>query len=198
MGYKLNGSSLPFGVAFQDSNGTNYSANWLAKSTAAERAAVPTGGIVWEQTSNGWDQGFYTGHGVPKRLDDETVDGVKHTGLKTKYVQQQKDIARSLIEPTDWMAVRQYEGGTAMPSSIKTYRANVRTQCGLREATLNACSTVEKLRDTVLNYLPPKIAGTASNGATEKKDESGNSYDPIQYNDIDNPDLLEAWPNPPT
>ena len=108
--------------------------------------------------------------------------------------QKQKEEADQLLSPTDWMVVRQAEGGTSIPSANKTYRAAVRTQCGLREATINACSDVDKLCATVNGELAPTVAVTASNGATEKKKEDGSSYDPVQYNDIANPDLLEDWP----
>ena len=187
MGYKYNGSSLPLDVAWSDTAGTQYPANWLRGSTVAQRAAVPSGGITWEDDSPGYDQEFYWGSGKPKDIGD----------LKTLWVQKQKDIAKSLLSQTDWLVTRKAEAGTAIPSATATYRTNVRTQCGLREATINACADTEKLRDTVRNTLAPTIAGTASNGATEKKKEDGSSYDPVQYNDIANPDLLEDWPTAP-
>ena len=94
--------------------------------------------------------------------------------------------------------------------------------------TINACADTDKLCATIRGTLAPTVAGTASNGATEKfdtskekfdtskekKDGSGNSFDPKQYesfdpkqyesfdpkqwNDIANPDLLEEWPTVPT
>ena len=210
MGYKLNGSHLPLDVAFTDSNGTQYPSNWLRGSTAAQRAAVPTGGITWvEPTQTYFNKKFYTEKGVGKPLADIPIynsydekgvgigDPIRHDpGLKTEWVQKQKDEADQLLSPTDWMVVRQAEGGTSIPSANKTYRAAVRTQCGLREATINACSDVDKLCATVNGELAPTVAGTGSNGASEKKKEDGSSYDPVQYNDIANPDLLEDWPTP--
>ena len=184
MGYKLNGSPLSLDVAFRDSEGTQYPSNWLRGSTAAQRAAVPTGGITWETGPPWYDQRFYWGPTNPKDL----------ASLKSSWVSKQKEIANSLLAPTDWKVIRAAEGGTAVPSADTTYRANVRTQCGLREATINACADVDKLCATITGTLSPTIAGTASNGATEKKQEDGSSYDPIQYNDIANPDLLEDWP----
>ena len=187
MGYKLNGSSLPLDVAFTDSNGSQYSATWLRNSTAAQRAAVPTGGITWDSNEQPWyDQEFYWGPSTPKPIAD----------LKATWVQKQKETANSLLSKTDWMVTRKSEVGTAIPSATATYRTNVRTQCGLREATINACADTAKLRATIQNTLAPTVAGTASNGATEKKKEDGSSYDPVQYNDIANPDLLEDWPTP--
>ena len=175
---------LSLDVAFTSADGTQYPANWLRNSTAADRAAVKNTGITWEADPPWYDQRFYWGPGKPKDL----------ATLKALWVQKQKDIANSLLAPTDWKVIRAAEGGTALPSADKTYRGNVRTQCGLREATINACADVDKLCATITGTLSPTVAGTASNGATEKKKEDGSSYDPVQYNDIANPDLLEDWP----
>tara|TARA_R100000458_G_C8185691_1_gene181149 strand:- start:198 stop:809 length:612 start_codon:yes stop_codon:yes gene_type:complete len=203
MGYKYNGSPLPLDVAWTDTAGAQYPANWLRGSNEAERAAVPSGGVVWEGDPIAYDSMFYNGVNDPKDL----------SLLKAHWVNVQKTEANRFLSKTDWKVIRAAEGGTALPSADATYRANVRTQSGLREATINACADVDKLKATILRTLPPTIAGTASNGATEKfdtskekKDGSGNSFDPKQYesfdpkqyNDIANPDLLEDWPTPPS
>ena len=186
MGYKYNGSPLSLDVAWKDTEGTQYPSNWLRGSTEAQRAAVPSGGVTWESDISPYDQQFYWGLNNPKDIAD----------LKTQWVEQQKEIANSLLAKTDWMVTRKAESGTAIPTAQANYRTAVRTQCGLREATINACADTAKLRATIRGTLPATIAGTASNGATEKKKEDGSSYDPKQYNDIANPDLLEAWPTP--
>ena len=187
MGYKLNGSPLALDVAFTDSNGTQYPSNWLRGSTAADRAAVPTGGITWESDPPWYDQEFYWSPDSPKDIAD----------LKPLWVQKQKDLANSKLAHTDWLVTRKAEAGTAIPTAQANYRTAVRTQCGLREATINACADTEKLSATIKGNLPPKVAGTASNGASEKRKEDGSSYDPVQYNDVANPDLLEDWPTEP-
>ena len=186
MGYKYNGSALAIDMTWKDTEGTNYPANWLRNSTATERAAVPSGGVTWEVESQWYDQEFYFGVNNPKPIAD----------LKTNWVQAQKDTAKGLLALTDWLVIRKAESGTAIPSATATYRAAVRTKCVEREATINACADTDKLCATIKNMLPETIAGTASSGATEKKKEDGSSYDPVQYNDIANPDLLEAWPTP--
>ena len=188
MGYKLNGSPLSLDVAFTDSNGTQYPSTWLRLSTAADRASVPTGGITWEAGPPWYDQEFYWGPGNPKTIAD----------LKTLWVSNQKEIANSLLARTDWMVTRKAEAGTAIPTATANYRTAVRTQCGLREATINACADTDALCATIRGTLAPTVAGTASNGATEKKQENGSSFDPVQYNDIANPDLLEDWPTKPS
>ena len=200
MGYKLNGSPLSLDVAFTDSNGSQYSSTWLRNSNEAQRAAVPTGGITWEAGPPWYDQQFYWGPSNPKDI----------AGLKTLWVQKQKDTANSELAKTDWLVTRKAEAGTAIPTAQANYRTAVRTQCGLREATINACADTDALCATIRNTLAPTVAGTVSN-STEKFDTSKEvlvdgksqdpkvyeSFDPKQYNDIANPDLLEDWPTAP-
>ena len=210
MGYKYNGSPLSLDVAWIDTAGTQYPSNWLRSSNEAQRAAVPSGGVTWEADSLGYDQVFYWAADKPKDIADTPIydsydkDGKgvgdptgSTPGLKTLWVQKQKDTANSLLAPTDWLVTRKTEAGTAIPTAQANYRTAVRTQCGLREATINACADTDKLCTTIRGELAPTVAGTASNGATEKKKEDGSSYDPVQYNDIANPDLLEDWPTEP-
>lgn len=201
MPYKLAPGNSPISVnsQFVGTDGITYTSSWWNGKTEAERNAV---GITWEADPAWYDQQFYWGANKPKDI----------TELKKTWVSKQKDIANSLLRPTDWMVIRAAEGGTAVPSANATYRAAVRTQCGLREATINACADTDALCATIKGNLAPTVAGTASNGATEKfdtskekLDESGNSFDPKQYesfdpkqyNDIANPDLLEDWPTAP-
>ena len=186
MGYKYNGAPLSLDTPWTDTAGTQYPANWLRNSTAALRAAVPSGGVTWENDAPWYDQEFYWSPSTPKDVDD----------LKKRWTDLQKKTANGLLAKSDWMVTRKEEVGTAIPTVNANYRAAVRTQCALREATINACADTEKLAATIRGTLPPTIAGTGSNGATEKKQEDGSSYDPVQYNDIANPDLLEDWPTP--
>ena len=188
MAYKLNGNTIYLHSAFTDSEGTNYPANWLSNASDSEKAVVPTGGITWVAPAPWYDKGFYTALDTPKDL----------AKLKTYWVAEQKRSARLQLAEYDWYVTRKAEAGTAIPTNVATYRAAVRTQGGLREATINACSDVDTLCKKIRDSYPETIAGTASNGATEKKKEDGSSYDPKQWNDVRNPDRIEPWPETPT
>ena len=169
----LNGKPLALDVAFT-AGGINYPANWLRLTTLAEKQAIgisETAGPAW------YDQRFYWGVDKPKTIAD----------LKVKWIDQQKSTAGTLLARTDWMIIRKEEAGTAVPSDTQTYRTAVRTQCKAREDQITACATTEELAALIGNG---QRAGSATNGATEKKDDSGNSFDPKQYNPI----VLEAWP----
>ena len=176
---KLDGKTLSYDRAFTH-NDINYPANWLRLSTLAEKNAI---GITEVADPPWYDQRFYWGVDKPKDIAD----------LKPGYIAKQKDTAGKLLSATDWMVVRYAEATTVIPDSIKTYRASVRTVCGEREAQITACADTDAL--CTLLTAPATIAGTADNGATEKKDGDGKSYDPKQYETVVNPAAIKAWPS---
>ena len=186
MGYKLNGSPLPLDVAFKDSNGTQYPANWLRNSSQSDRDAVPTGGITWEVDAPWYDQRFYWGVDKPHPIAD----------LKKDWIQKQKDAANQFLAETDWLIVRKAEAGTAVPSDTTTYRTAVRTACKEREDKITACSDTEALA----NLINTSESREKFDTSKEIKDGSGNSYDPKRYESFDpkqyeqNPDGLKQWP----
>ncbi len=99
------------------------------------------------------------GVGNPKALENVNVvdennnpvldgDGnqVVTKGLKSVWVAAQKEIAATLLAPTDWYVTRKAEDSTAaIPAAVSTYRAAIRTTCGTRETEINACTTTDEL-----------------------------------------------------
>ena len=148
MGFLINGQPLRVGQPFTDANGVQYPSNWLRLATEDEKAAI---GITFEPDPVPVDQRFYWGENNPKRLEDETLTdqtGEEYlaTGLKTEWVKKQKQIAGTLLAPSDWYVTRKAEDSTAeIPAAIATYRASVRTISGTREGQINACTTTDEL-----------------------------------------------------
>ena len=63
-------------------------------------------------------------------------------GLKTKLIRTVKSQAAGILQNTDWYIVRKADAGTAVPSSITTHRAAVRTKCAEQETLItNAADT---------------------------------------------------------
>ena len=186
MGYKYNGSLINLDKSWRDTAGTQYPSNWLRDSTAADRAAVPSGGVTWEVEPASYDQRFYWGKDKPKDI----------AKLKTYWIKQQKDTANQLLSETDWLIVRKAEADTAVPSDTTTYRTAVRTKCKEREDQITACSNTDALAILIDKPSKHPEAGTASNGAVEKKKEDGSSHDPKQYEDVwvQDSSALKAWP----
>ena len=70
-----------------------------------------------------------------------TEGEVKAKGLKTIKKENINKEAGSILQPTDWMVIRATEGGTAVPSSITTQRAAVRTKAN------EMCTAIDNAAD---------------------------------------------------
>ena len=154
MAFKLNGNPLPVDVAFTH-NEIQYPANWLRLSTAEEKTAI---GITEVDDPKIYDSRFYFVNGTAKALDDENAknekgellkdsngDQIVNLGVKSILKAQEKEIACTLLAKYDWYVVRKAEKGTAIPTSISTYRDAVRTACDTREKEIDACSDTAAL-----------------------------------------------------
>ena len=74
-----------------------------------------------------------------------TEGEVKQRGLKYEHKERINAQAAGHLQPTDWMVVRAAEGGTAVPSSITTKRAAVRTKANAMCVQIDAASDVDAL-----------------------------------------------------
>ena len=70
------------------------------------------------------------------------VGDVKNEGLKTILIRSLKLKSAEILKDTDWYILRKADAGTAIPSSITTHRAAVRTKCAEMETSItNAADT---------------------------------------------------------
>ena len=74
-----------------------------------------------------------------------TEGEVKALGLKSAHKESINLQAAAKLQPTDWMVVRAAEGGTAVPSSITTKRAAVRTKANAMCTQIDAASDIDAL-----------------------------------------------------
>lgn len=90
--------------------------------------------------------------------DSNHVEGtVKNRGLKSEKKTAINGTANSLIQETDWMVIREADGGTAMPSNIKTYRAAVRTKANTHCTSIDNASDVDALAALTFDW-PTKVS----------------------------------------
>ena len=75
--------------------------------------------------------------------DGKGTEGeVATRGLKYNLIQTVKKQAAGILQDTDWYVVRKADAGTAVPSSITTHRAAVRTKAAAQETQItNAADT---------------------------------------------------------
>ncbi|MAL42734.1 hypothetical protein [Hyphomonas sp.] len=74
-----------------------------------------------------------------------TEGEVKAKGLKTIKKENINKEANGILLPTDWMVIREADGGTAIPSNIKTWRASVRTKANSMCTQIDNASDVDAL-----------------------------------------------------
>ena len=208
MGYYLGSRALPMDRPWKTET-AQYPANWLRLSSTADRAAI---GVTWGADEGTWDQRFYWGVDNPKQLDDktETVDGVETTttGLKTLWKSKQNDIAGTLIAPSDWRIIKAKETSTNIPSAWKTYRAAVRTSCNTRQTEIDACTTVEALKELLFGSatITRQQTDADGNGVVEPDtivdDDANEVANPVAgepvMETVANPNIATAWPEEPS
>ena len=107
-------------------------------------------------TETGVATGSY-GTATAKEMDDvlftaqDETDGlgkegeIKQYGLKPQKKQDVNGEAGNRLSETDWMVIREADGGTAMPSNIKTYRAAVRTKANEMCTKIDNAANVDAL-----------------------------------------------------
>ena len=151
----------------------NYPANIFMLWSASELEAIGIYEVVIDNTnlkSNEYyintNQSFDFTDGVvtasygvatAKPLDDvlftaqDETDGlgtegdVKQVGIRQGYIDRINAEAGGILQPTDWMVVRATEGGTAVPSSITTQRAAVRTKANAMCTQITNAANVDAL-----------------------------------------------------
>ena len=83
--------------------------------------------------------------------NDKDVGDVKVEGLKTQLIRTIKQQAAGELQITDWYIVRKADAGTAVPSSITTHRAAVRTKAAEMETAITNASDTPAL-ETLYTY----------------------------------------------
>ena len=162
MAFQFNGQQIYAGKSFVDADGNQYPTNWTTVLSQEQKDEL---GIVWVADPEPVDKRFYWSENNAKPLEDYNAtdendnpildsDGnqVVNKGLKSQWIAKQKEIAKSLLSPTDWYVTRKAEDSTAtIPDAVATYRAAVRTVSGTRESEINATTTTAGLKALVDN-----------------------------------------------
>ena len=74
-----------------------------------------------------------------------TEGEVKSKGLKSQHKDTINQQAGSILSQTDWYSIRAADGGTAVPSSVSTHRAAVRTKANAMCTQIQNASDVDAL-----------------------------------------------------
>lgn len=125
----LDGKPLSPDRAFTH-DGIQYPANWLRLSTLEEKEAI---GITEVPDPLSYDQRFYWGYDHDGQLIPKD-----HAQLCEQWVNQTRQTANTLLQPTDWMVVREIDNGTVMNADWKAWREAVRLATSEKVAAVGA------------------------------------------------------------
>lgn len=151
----------------------NYPSNIFTMWSASELEAIGIYSVVIDNT-NLKNSEYYTntnqsfnfasgtvtasyGTATAKPLEDvlftaqDETDGlgtegeVKQPGIRQGHIDAINAQAGHILQATDWMVIRAQEGGTAVPSSITTQRAAVRTKANAMCTQITNAANVDAL-----------------------------------------------------
>ena len=98
------------------------------------------------------DQRYHnTGAETLTLVDGETVISYATTDkdvdqLKISMKAKVKSMASSTLSQSDWMRIREEDGGTTMPADWKTYRSDVRAMSNTKEVEVDALADLDAIK----------------------------------------------------
>ena len=106
------------------------------------------------------DHRYYVTSGAEYNFDDATSEWVVSYGsseknvadLKVQMKSKVKSIAASTLSHSDWLRIREEDGGTTMPADWKTYRADVRAASNAKEVEIDALLDLDAVK-AYQNYI---------------------------------------------
>ena len=132
-------------------NDTQYPSNIMNSWTATQLKAIGLYEVIIDN-SNYKDTQYYINTNQEFTFASNKVTASYGTAtaqdldnLKTKHKLKISNQAYSLLQPNDWLVVRNQEAGTAIPSEWTTFRTGVRTAVTDMQAKIDAASDVDAL-----------------------------------------------------
>ena len=104
-----------------------------ARITSVDQRYYDTGELTWD-TSGAEAVGTYATTARPV------------ADLKATMVTEVNAIASSHLANSDWMSIREADGGTAVPSAWATYRTALRTTANDKETEINALADLDAIK----------------------------------------------------
>ena len=146
------------------------------------------------------DHRYYNTSGEEYNFDAATNEWVVSYGSSEKNVDDLKksmkervnSIASSTLAQSDWLRIREEDGGTTMPVAWKTYRADVRTTSNTKETEIDALADLDAVKayqnDPIVEVRYTSTYDADGNEAIGPGTESHNrEVDKVTF----------GWPNDP-
>lgn len=132
----LDGKPLSPDAPFEH-DGISYPANWLRLSTQLDRDRL---GITEVPDPQPYDQRFYWGYD-----QDGALIPKDHDQLVEQWTQQTRTTANTLLQPTDWIIIREADNGKPADAAIKQWRQDIRTATGVKVTAITLTTDTAEL-----------------------------------------------------
>ena len=216
MAFVHNGITLNPNKAWVHQDGRQFPAGYILTTDIATRESIGVT-LVSDVAPAYVDQEYYWSTGNAKDLDQLKAKKIADTKNHCAAVLRQSDelVTKALDQATSFAEFR-----AAKPAAITTYRASMRTVSNTRETEINACTTVEQLRELFKGNAQVQQTDSEGNGVVhpdtieqQQTDAEGNGVVDAEGNAvmetvdnpiagtpvmIANPALATAWPDAPT
>ena len=203
MAFVHNGITLNPNKAWVHQDGRQFPAGYILKTDIATRESIGVT-MVSDVAPTYVDQEYYWVTGNAKDLDDLKAKKIADTKNHCAVVLRQSDelITKALDQATSFAEFK-----AAKPAAMTTYREAMRTVSNTRETEINACTTVEQLRELFKGNAQVQQTDAEGNGVVhpdtieqELDGETVTVANPIAGTPvmIANPGLATAWPDAPT
>ena len=181
MAFVHNGITLIPNKAWTHQDGRQFPARYILDVDIPTRESIGVT-MVSDVAPVYYDEEYYWGPENPKDLDQLKAKKIADTKNHCAIVLRQSDelVTKALDQATTFAEFK-----SAKPANYTTYRAAMRTVSNTREAEINACTTVEQLRELFKGSAQVQQTDDDGNGVV---DGDGN---PVM---IANPALATAWP----
>lgn len=107
-----------------------------------DSALLETLGITPYEMPVQLNQRYYWNNELPRDVD----------GLKEQMISTIKSQVGSRLKSTDWMVIRELDGGDTMSADVKAYRSAIRAEGNAKEAEVDALVTLD---DVILYEATP-------------------------------------------
>ncbi len=216
MAFVHNGVTLNPNKAWTHQDGRQFPAGYILQTDIPTRESIGVT-MVSDVAPAIFDKEYYWAAGNPKDLDQ----------LKANKIAQTKKVCAAILSESDELITKALDQATsfaefkaAKPAAMTTYRASMRTVSNTRETEINACTTVDQLRELFKGNAQVQQTDSEGNGVVhpdtieqQQTDAEGNGVVDAEGNAvmetvanpiagtsvmIANPGLATAWPDAPT
>lgn len=194
MAFVHNGITLNPNKAWTHQDGRQFPARYILQTDIPTRESIGVT-MVSDVAPAVYDEEYYWSAGNPKNLDDLKTQKIAETKEECAAVLRQSDdlITKALDQATSFAEFK-----AAKPAAMTTYRAAMRTVSNTRETEINACTTVEQLRELLKGDALVQQTDSEGNGVVhpdtieqQQTDAEGNGVVDAEGNAV-----METVPNP--